>query len=64
MRITVAIGLGLALAANGLLMLFDPAGCVILVVEDYVGVPLTDGDARLQPSVTERIAAPELPCPG
>jgi 4-amino-4-deoxy-L-arabinose transferase-like glycosyltransferase len=26
MRITVAIGLGLALAANGLLMLFDPAG--------------------------------------
>ena len=26
MRITVAIWLGLALAANGLLMLFDPAG--------------------------------------
>ena len=37
MRIPVAIGLGLALAANGLLMLFDPAGWYGLVP----GVPAT-----------------------
>jgi hypothetical protein len=37
MRITVAIGLGLALAANGLLMLFDPAGWYALAP----GVPET-----------------------
>jgi hypothetical protein len=37
MRIPVAIGLGLALAANGLLMLFDPAGWYGLVP----GVPET-----------------------
>ena len=37
MRIAVAIGLGLALAANGLLMLFDPAGWYALVP----GVPET-----------------------
>ena len=36
-RITVAIGLGLALAANGLLMLFDPAGWYALAP----GVPET-----------------------
>ena len=37
MRITVAIGLGLALAANGLLMLLDPAGWYALAP----GVPET-----------------------
>jgi hypothetical protein len=37
MRITVAIGLGLALAANGLLMLLDPAGWYTLAP----GVPET-----------------------
>jgi hypothetical protein len=37
MRITVAIGLGLALAANGLFMLFDPAGWYALAP----GVPET-----------------------
>jgi len=36
-RITIAIGLGLALAANGLLMLFDPAGWYAMVP----GVPGT-----------------------
>jgi hypothetical protein len=37
MRITVTIGLGLALAANGLLMLLDPAGWYALAP----GVPET-----------------------
>ena len=37
MRITVAIGLGLALAANGFLMLLDPAGWYALAP----GVPET-----------------------
>jgi hypothetical protein len=35
MRITVAIGLGMALAANGLLMLLDPAGWYALAPSPF-----------------------------
>ena len=46
MRITVAIGLGLALAANGLLMLFNPAGGTPL--------PRRAGDGPAQPGFRPR----------
>src|SRR5262245_12349413 len=59
MHITVAVGLGLALAASGRLMLFDPAS-------RYAPAPWRAGDGAAQPAFTCRWfgrAGIREPCP-